>query len=232
MLNGRKLPDMLFGALFGITIFVLGFSVALSLYPPEKNQTAQGAQQSSNWTRGDERIADYTLVLDWLNFFLVVSTIGLWFQTRRSARIAEQALIGVERPRILSFTPDFGLRNDKMTAQIGLLNFGRDPGLLVKITVKFFTDDELPAIPDFSGGETHEPDMWLLPVSNYDQPMQARAGFVFEGDKTAKLFAIRVSYEWDFGKHEHAFATTIVIRAPGSTEFSKSVGGKAYNYDK
>jgi hypothetical protein len=227
------IPEIFFGMMLAVAIFVLGVMFESSQTPNASNNSQHAANNNSSKLTPDyvpEKITDWLLVI--LNAFLVGSTFLLWRANNRSARIAERTLAGLERPRILSFTPDFGLINDKIRAQIGIMNFGRDPGRLTTISVKFFTDEKLPSVPDFNNAETRKPDIWMLPATGYDQPMRARVGFLFEGDKNAKFMIARILYEWDFGKHEHAFATTVMVRRPGGSEWPESAGGAAYNYDK
>src|ERR1700722_10320644 len=101
MLKPRNIPEIFLGALLATALFVLGVAVAVSFHQPQKNEAAQSAQQTSNSSGGDDRLAEYAYALDWLTFFLVVSNIGLWWQARRSARVAELALVDLERAHIV-----------------------------------------------------------------------------------------------------------------------------------
>jgi hypothetical protein len=222
---------------FGIAAFDGQSSQQVAVLPTSEHQHQQAAGSASenenkpdkvdwdNWTR--DPITVFTGLLTLFNGLLFASTIGLWLQARRSARIAEMALTGLERPRVMLLDLSFGIVNDAKRAQIGLINLGRDPGHVIQIDGKFFTN-ELPESPNFTEAQTERPDTWLLPASAYDQPRQGRVGYLFIGDKGARFFAVNILYEWDFGRYEYAFAYSAGI-APA--EIPKSVGGSAWNYE-
>jgi hypothetical protein len=224
-----NIPEIIFGVFLTVSIFAMGMLFESSRKPPADNQSRQTANQSSAPVSPEyatDKATDWLLVF--LNFFLVGSTLLLWRANNRSAKIAERALTGLERPRILSYTPSFAITEEEIKTQVFVINLGRDPGRIKKISVNFI-DGDLPGVPDFSSAtKTEEPDMWMLPASIYSQPRNGGIGFPFTHNKRAKFMAVKIMYEWDFGKHEHAFACTIV---PYGTP-PETVGGTAYNYDK
>jgi hypothetical protein len=138
MLRPRYIPEIFLGALLATALFALGFAVAFSFYQPQKNEAAQSAQQASNASGSDQRLADYTWTLDWLTFFMVISNIGLWLQARRSARIAERALTELEAPFVfVDITlPGIGVRPDGGVnwgpLQWNVVNYGRTPASLLE----------------------------------------------------------------------------------------------------
>lgn len=140
MLKGRKIPDIIFGVLLTIAVFSLGVSVSLSLYPPNQNGSTHSEQKGSA-SGTDERLATYALALDWLNLFLVISTFLLWRASRRSAKIAERALIELERPFIvievlqsgLTFTANGSVTSPISNFKYQFVNHGRTPAHLVEL---------------------------------------------------------------------------------------------------
>jgi hypothetical protein len=154
MLRDRRIPDIFLGAILAIAIFALGFSVALSFYPLHQNGRAQTAEQKNNTAPSDDRLADYTLALDFLNAFLVLSTVGLWWATRRSAGVAERALTELESPFIgLKITepriaaiwrgPEaYEIRKTYNGLTFCFVNHGRTPAVLLE------SEDKLQICPD------------------------------------------------------------------------------------
>lgn len=230
MLNGRKLPDMLFGALFGIVIFCLGFSVALSLYPPEKNQTAQNTEQRGNATGGDERIADYTLVQTWLNFFLVISTVGLWVQTRKSGQISERALVSLERPYIFPVNPIFIRTPTELYTDFAVANCGRAPGDIKITSIQFFPDETLPVTPPYALGQMREDlDITCIPIAMASPPEinpKVSLGKFVAPNLQSKYFLGYFVYDGFVGKgHKTWFCYRIPDTGSG---VSKPDGGAKY----
>jgi len=165
MLKNRKIPDLFLGALLAFAIFAVGLSVGLSFYPPEKHQSAKNAEERGSSGGGDDRIADYTLVQTWLSFLLVVSTIGLWVQTKKSSRIAEQALVRLERPYIFNIDCTFIRAPVEILTDVAALNCGNVAGTVTEVNAQFFSNDDLPAIPPYSDGITRQLDMTAIPVA-------------------------------------------------------------------
>lgn len=168
-----------------------------------------------------------TVAIGIFTFFLVCVSNRQARLTRRSVEISEAALIGLERPRLIISDVNFGIINDKRRAQIGLINFGRDPAHVTQIVAKFFAEN-LPVIPDFTAAEIRNLDTWILPAT-VEQPRQGRVGYVFEGVRETHFFAIKILYEWDFGKYERALACTTGV-APGVVP--ENAGEAAYNYER
>jgi hypothetical protein len=223
-------------AIAAFACLVIGFGVlvaASSRKSPSDKQPQHTTNQSSTpkSTHDPDKITDWLLVV--LNFFLVGSTLMLWVANNRSAKIAERALTGLERPRILSVTPSFAITQNGLATQIYVYNLGRDPGRIKEIHVNFIEGD-LPPDPDFRGAQVARPDTWMLPIASFGAPRQAGQGFPFNGRQAAKFLAVKILYEWDFGKHVHAFAVTVVaapLGGPMPSDGPQSAGGKAYNYD-
>jgi hypothetical protein len=176
----------------------------------------------------DDIAAASTAVIALFTIVLVLVSNRQAHLTRKSVEISEIALLGLERPRLVIIDVNFGFTDDKRRAQIGVINFGRDPGRITQIFAKFF-EDSLPVIPDFTAAESRDLDSWVLPSTTYDQPRQGRVGFLFEGPRKSRFFAIRILYEWDFGKYERACACTTAI-APAAVP--ETTGGSSYNYDQ
>jgi hypothetical protein len=175
MLSNRKIPDIFLGALLAVAIFSLGASVAFSLYQPQKNEAAQGAKNSDNLTGSDDRIAEYTLAQVWLNVFLVVSTIGLWWQTRKSSQISERALLSLERPYIFPVDPIFVRTATELYAEFIVANCGRAPGDIREVNAQFFPDEILPTVPPYALGEkTTDLDVTCIPLSMVTEGMNPR----------------------------------------------------------
>jgi hypothetical protein len=149
--------------------------------------------------------------------------------TERSVKVAEDALVKVERPRIVTFAHAFTIVDAKITAQIGLVNFGRSPGIYKRMEVKFIAG-KLPKVPDFKDAKIDDPDMWILPTALYDTPRSGIIYRTFTHTEPAEFISIRTFYEWELGKHEQAFACTIVQFGQGKSP--ETVGGAAYNYEK
>jgi hypothetical protein len=150
-----RVPEIFLGALLAVAIFALGFSVATSFRYPIQNSTAQSAEQPRQGAGdADNRLANYTLALDWLNGFLVLSTFLLWLASRRSARIAERALTELEAPFVFVQinAPGLEVRGGAVTwgnLQWSVVNFGRTPASILEIFV-----DQVRLIPF---GEDPEP---------------------------------------------------------------------------
>jgi hypothetical protein len=176
----------------------------------------------------DDIAAASTAVIALFTIVLVLVSNRQARLTRKSVEISEIALIGVERPRIVIMDVNFGFTDDRRRAQIGLINFGRDPGRITQTVAKFF-EDELPVVPDFTDAEVTDADAWLSPAATFDQPRQGRAGFFFDGPRKSRFFALKVLYEWDFGKYERGIACTTAI-APAAVP--ETAGGTVYNYDQ
>lgn len=184
MLKPRNIPDIFLGALLAAMIFAFGFGVALTFYPPQKNETARGTEQSGNAAGSDDRLANYTLALDFLNFFLVISTIGLWLATRRSASIAERALTELERPVValevlqlgLSFTDNGTITSPVSDFKYQFANYGRTPARLTELLETWPIVDRM----DSLGATTNLPEP-IDPTTQRGRPFPA--GIVIGSDK-------------------------------------------------
>src|SRR5216684_9378641 len=94
-----NIPEIILGVFLTVAVFAMGMVFESSRTPTSSEKT----QQSNNYSGtpiAPEHTADKTT--DWLlvalNFLLVVSTGLLWRANNRSAKIAERALTGLERP--------------------------------------------------------------------------------------------------------------------------------------
>lgn len=195
--------------------------------PDKLNNVSQGTESHSHENTSDSLKVTDKLVAVFTGWLVVVGAVQ-GFYLFQTSRVAERALTGLERPRIMISDWNFGIVGGNKRAQIGFLNVGRDPGCIVTITGKFFPD-KLPTIPDFTGAEIKVWGTWVLPASSYDQPRQGRVAVLFDGPEESQFFVGRVFYRWDFGEYDYAFACTAAV-AP--TAIPESVGGNAYNYEK
>jgi hypothetical protein len=157
-----RIPEILLGALLAVAIFAMGFVTASSFRYPPDNSGAHAAEQMSPKGSADDRLANYMLALDVLNVFLVLSTIGLWFATRRSAKVAERALTELERPFVGIEIKDNGVRFDRNTSVDSIVeenernlifqfaNYGRTPATITEMLdrIEVCRPNELPAVID------------------------------------------------------------------------------------
>jgi len=98
----------------------------------------------------------------------------------------------------LSNTPSFAISSDEIKTHISVINFGRDPGRIIEISVDFIEGD-LPAIPNFKDAQVQRPAFWMLPVSTFRTAAYGVRGFPFTSKKArAKFLAVKLVYEWDF----------------------------------
>jgi hypothetical protein len=212
MLN--RLPDMLFGAVLAMTVFATGYLASEPVQLTEA-QSFQNPESKIDERKPDETlmgwmtrrtlsdpVAFFTAAVAGFTFLLMISTVGLWVATNRNAKIAKDALTKLERPRILSRTPKFSLKDGNLFAQFDLINFGRDPGRIKEVWIKFAVG-ELPPTPDFSGVTPERPDSWILPMSTGG----AVQHLTYKTREAANFFVAKIVYEWDFGRHEHALRT-------------------------
>jgi hypothetical protein len=230
MLRDRRIPDIFLGALLAVAVFALGFSVAFSLYPPQKNRPTQSAEQSGNTARSDDRLADYTLALDALNFFLVVSTVGLWWQARRSAKIAEHALLDLERACVVPGFKPVERDAPEWHVKVIVSNVGKSFALVKSLYVKFAPLGGLPTIPDPDGtyeerGPTDEvilPGQTITRFAPFKMPTKQEGqfiyGYILYEDVFERLWRNRFACQvWSFETTERPFYVT--------------VGGRAHNSD-
>jgi hypothetical protein len=152
-----RVPEIFLGALLAVAVFALGFTVALSFVPSQQN-TRASVKERHNETSTDDRLATYTLALDWLNAFLVASTIGLWIATRQSAKIAERALTELERPWLFlegatisrRELPGQEIISNNWYIKLRWKNVGRSPAVIERCEFKLVDKDIIPAQPDYS----------------------------------------------------------------------------------
>jgi hypothetical protein len=135
--------ELILGVFLTIAVFAMGFVVASSIHPQQEEQqqrTTQSTAQIGNKSSADERVADYTLAVAWLTGVLAFSTIGLWFVTRRSAKIAERALTELEAPFIIVKIKDPGIHcgpTRKITfseLKYCFANYGRTPAHILEFS--------------------------------------------------------------------------------------------------
>lgn len=88
-----RIPEILFGALLAIAVFAMGAMFQSSHGPASRddpqNTTSQNSRQEKGET-GRDKLTDWLLVA--FNLGLFVSTVLLWRATRRTAKIAEDAV--------------------------------------------------------------------------------------------------------------------------------------------
>lgn len=146
-----RVPELLMGALLAACLFAMGFLAASSYYDL-RNSSSDHVEQGKGFA--DDRVANYTLALDWLTGLLAVSTLLLWLSTRRSAQIAERALTELEAPFIGLNIIDGGLtshqKRDKtwvveqmrFALTFGFYNHGRTPAVLLSMQDKLQACEE------------------------------------------------------------------------------------------
>jgi hypothetical protein len=93
-----NIPEIFFGILIAVAIFVMGIAFESSRHQPANSQTANATNNGGNPVIAENGIKLTDWLLVGLNFFLVCSTLMLWNANNRSARIAERALTELERP--------------------------------------------------------------------------------------------------------------------------------------
>ena len=103
--------EILIGVYLTIGVLATGIGLAQSLFALQTNESAydhqsgQAAEQpteeisGAEWT-AEERIADFTFWLTAFTFVLGVGTLFLWWETRKSGRLAREEFIATHRPRI------------------------------------------------------------------------------------------------------------------------------------
>lgn len=133
------IPEIFVGALLAVAIFGLGVAFELSRFPASNNQLAGAANNSGSLIgaqNSTDKLTDWLLV--GINFFLVVSTVGLWIATNRSARISERALTQLERPFVGIKILEDGLTNlengvEHKQLRFKLVNYGRAPAIITQL---------------------------------------------------------------------------------------------------
>ena len=91
-----NIPEIVLGVFLTVAIFAAGMVFESSLSSPANDKIQQLSSSQITPEHAADKTTDWLLVA--LNFLLVVSTSLLWRANNRSAKIAESALTGLERP--------------------------------------------------------------------------------------------------------------------------------------
>ena len=116
------------------------------------------ADKKTTQVTADERIANYTRWVAILTGILSASTLLLWWVTRKSANVAENALTVLERPYLVfhEIKTDIGLFLSPNTVILSthypsfhftVINYGRTPANIERAMIQFDVLDRIPEEP-------------------------------------------------------------------------------------
>ncbi len=165
-------------------------------------------------------IAVATIAIAWFTFTLKRSSVKMW-------RVTNDAIVLLERPQIGAYNTTFkNISRDVSSVNIYAINYGRMPGVVTEVGVKFFDTEILPA-RSTTGATISTINVPVIPVGITPKTTEAAADVdTFEFDVAKKAVWIWIRYEWSLGSYEHSFACEVAYgRRP------KIIGGKEYNYD-
>jgi hypothetical protein len=165
-------------------------------------------------------IAIATIAIAWFTFTLKRSTVKMW-------RVTNDVIALLERPQIGAYNTTFkNISRDVSSVNVYAINYGRMPGVITEVGIKFFDTEILPA-RSTSGATISTINVPVIPAGIISKTAEA-AGEVdtFEFDVAKKAVWIWIRYEWSLGSYEHSFACEVAYGRQ-----SKLIGGKEYNYD-
>ena len=155
-----RFPEIVFGILFAVAIFAMGmlFSSQPSKENQQQNQTTEAAQHKPANVSAEERLANYTYWLTWLNGILAVSTVGLWGVTyitlrhgRKTAERELRAYMGIANGGTRFEPSADGGDLPGGRVQIMTVNYGRTPAHHATLWAREL--DRPPQTFDYTGGE-------------------------------------------------------------------------------
>jgi hypothetical protein len=165
-------------------------------------------------------IAMATIAIAWFTFTLKRSSVKMW-------RIINDAITLLERPQIGAYNTTFkNISKDVSSVNVYAFNYGRVPGVVTEVGIKFFDTEILP--PRGTAGATISTiNIPVIPLGITSKTAEAAANVdTFEFDASKKAVWIWIRYEWSLGTYEHSFACEVAYGRQ-----AKIVGGKEYNYD-
>jgi hypothetical protein len=142
-------------------------------------------------------------------------------------RITNEAIAVLERPQIGAYNMTFkNISRDVSSINLYAINYGRVPGVVTEVGIKFFDAEILPA-RTAAGATICTINIPVIPLGLTGKTAEAAANIdTFEFDALKKAVWIWIRYEWSLGTYEHSFACEVAYgRQP------KIIGGKEYNYD-
>ena len=190
----------------------------------------------NNWTR--DPIAVFTGLLTLFNGLLFASTIGLWLANRKTARIAERALVDLERPWVLITNAAVqGIFSDPPFIEIEKGNFWRAAGSVVGIRAgfKIYSLEIDPASIKMTEHPLEEVGNALVPSNTYTSKIsfkpyrepQVPAGI----EAGAYNFVLRAVLNYR-GLTEATYETGFCFRYQAERNRFVRYGGEKYNYTK
>jgi hypothetical protein len=165
-------------------------------------------------------IAVATIAIAWFSFTLKRSSVKMW-------RLTNDVITLLERPQIGAYGTTFkNISRDGSSVNVYAINYGRMPGVVTEVGIKFFDTEILPA-RSTAGATISTINVPVIPLGITSKTAESGANVdTFEFDASKKAVWIWIRYEWSLGTYEHSFACEVVYgRQP------KVIGGKEYNYD-
>jgi hypothetical protein len=165
-------------------------------------------------------IALAAIAIAWFTFTLKRSSVKMW-------RVTNEAIAVLERPQIGPYNMTFkNIPRDVSSINLYAINYGRVPGIVTEVGIKFFDAEILPARTT-AGATISTINIPVIPLGLTGKTAEAAANVdTFEFDALKKAVWIWIRYEWSLGTYEHSFACEVAYgRQP------KIIGGKEYNYD-
>jgi hypothetical protein len=165
-------------------------------------------------------VALATIAIAWFTFTLKRSSVKMW-------RVTNDAITRLERPQIGAYNMTFkNISRDVSSVNVYAINYGRVPGVVTQVGIKFFDAEILPARTP-AGATISTINIPVIPLGITSKTDEAAANVdTFEFDAVKKAVWIWMRYEWSLGTYEHSLACEVAYgRRP------KVIGGKEYNYD-
>jgi hypothetical protein len=239
-------------ALFACLVLWCGWQSRASWQHPILPPSEYPHQQSAAPTAGDENktqnlnwnnwtsdpVAVFTGLLTLFNGLLFVSTIGLWLANRKTARIAERALIDLERPwTLITNASVHGIFSDPPFIEIEKGNFGRAAGTIAGIQagIKIYSFEIDPASIKMTEHPLDEVGNAMIPGNLYRSKIslkpykesQVSAGI----EAGAYNFVVRAVLSYR-GLTRTTYETGFCFRYVAERNQFFRYGGEKYNYTK
>jgi hypothetical protein len=213
---------------------LIGFSGLVgwsSAQPPHHQTIKSTANTTQNKTIQDvaaEVIAYYTKVLAWFTALLVFVSAYQGYMLLRSTRIAERALLDLDRACLIPGFPVPVKGFHVWNVLIAVSNVGRSYGILKGIHIRFAESaGTLPVRPPIDGYEMRETDTVLSPG---DKPFTGILPFRLPSAREGQVIYGYLRYEDAFGRMwRNRFAIAVHSDEEPGRHFYQTIGGAVYN---